>query len=375
MERNYPASLFYDIPTGGARPNEEFERPNTYLDKLGAQRAEHPPVNWDDQPAKLGITPNILNDPAFSQYDLSQLRGFKQDPKLRDKTDLGIASSPSTAYGYTYIPDKSPYDPNKVYIRDYGELGIGNLKMATGPGAEQTKQGNINKEIASTIAHEFRHNIFDEPGYSDILDKAYDKLGGTMGRHEIEEYVNRAADAELIPGDWDWAEFDIPKSLQQHQKAFNARQLSMYDSPPINTTDIFNQAAKEFFKRVKYNKMSKAQKQTQMQKTIQQAEAAAAAKAKADAAAQAQAQASQRQADQARISRAYREETGGQAGSYAPGGGSGAHAADASGSTYSDPFDPGGGEARGGFIDGTNRRRNYLDGGLIDFFRYGGFIG
>jgi len=99
------------------------------------------------------------------------------------------------------------------------------------------------------------------------------------------------------------------------------------------------------------------------------------AKAKAAAAAQAQAQASQRQADQARISRAYREETGGQAGSYAPGGGSGAHAADASGSTYSDPFDPGGGEARGGFIDGTNRRRNYLDGGLIDFFRYGGFIG
>jgi len=105
------------------------------------------------------------------------------------------------------------------------------------------------------------------------------------------------------------------------------------------------------------------------------ADAAAAAAAKADAAEQAQAQASQRQADQARISRAYREETGGQAGSYAPGGGSGAHAADASGSTYSDPFDPGGGEARGGFIDGTNRRRNYLDGGLIDFFRYGGFIG
>jgi len=104
-------------------------------------------------------------------------------------------------------------------------------------------------------------------------------------------------------------------------------------------------------------------------------EAKAKAKAKADAAAQAQAQASQRQADQARVSRAYREETGGQAGSYAPGGGSGAHAADASGSTYSDPFDPGGGEAQGGFIDGTNRRRNYLNGGLINFFKYGGFIG
>ena len=131
-------------------------------------------------------------------------------------------------------------------------------------------------------------------------------------------------------------------------------------------------AAGQWYQQQKYRKMSQAKKQAQMQQTIRQHEAAEAAKQKAQA--QAQAQASQRQADQARISRAYREETGGQAGSYAPGGGSGAHAADASGSTYSDPFDPGGGEAQGGFIDGTNRRRNYFNGGLIDFFRYGGFI-
>jgi len=70
-------------------------------------------------------------------------------------------------------------------------------------------------------------------------------------------------------------------------------------------------------------------------------------------------------ADQARIDRAYREDTGGDAGSYAPGGGSGAHAADASGSTYSDPFDPGGGEKDGGFIDGSNRRVPFFYGGLL----------
>jgi hypothetical protein len=63
-----------------------------------------------------------------------------------------------------------------------------------------------------------------------------------------------------------------------------------------------------------------------------------------------EAQRSQKAADAARVARAYREETGGQAGSYAPGGGSGAHAADRSGSTYSDPFDPGGGEKEGGLI-------------------------
>jgi len=65
---------------------------------------------------------------------------------------------------------------------------------------------------------------------------------------------------------------------------------------------------------------------------------------------QAEAQSAQAGRDQSRIDRAYIEETGGQAGSYGPGGGSGAHAADASGSTYSDPFDPGGGEKEGGLI-------------------------
>ena len=75
----------------------------------------------------------------------------------------------------------------------------------------------------------------------------------------------------------------------------------------------------------------------------------------------------QRQADQARIERAYREETGGQAGSYGPGGDSGRQF-DSSGAEvgYNDPFDPGGGEKDGGFIDGTNRRIDFMMGGLAD---------
>ena len=72
----------------------------------------------------------------------------------------------------------------------------------------------------------------------------------------------------------------------------------------------------------------------------------------------------QRRADLERIERAYRQDTGSGGGSYAPGGGSGSHAPDASGSTYSDPFDPGGGEKDGGHIDGTNRRR-YGMGGIV----------
>ena len=43
----------------------------------------------------------------------------------------------------------------------------------------------------------------------------------------------------------------------------------------------------------------------------------------------------------------------------------GEHRADESGSTYSDPFDPGGGEKEGGFIDGSNRRAGYRGGQLV----------
>ena len=68
-----------------------------------------------------------------------------------------------------------------------------------------------------------------------------------------------------------------------------------------------------------------------------------------------------------RVDRAYREETGGQAGSYGPGGDSGRQF-DSSGAEvgYNDPFDPGGGEKDGGFIDGTNRRIDFMMGGLAD---------
>jgi len=59
---------------------------------------------------------------------------------------------------------------------------------------------------------------------------------------------------------------------------------------------------------------------------------------------QREAQESQKQADQARINRAYREETGGQGGSYATG--ESGIQRDSRGREvgYNDPFDPGGGE-------------------------------
>ena len=258
---NFPANYGYSIPTGGAKPNEWYERPSTYLNTLGAQRTEHPPVGWDDQPAQLGINPDMLNDPAFSEYDLSQLRSYKQDPRLRDEMDLGIVGTESASKfattpehhastaGFTYVPE-SIYDPNKVYVDRLNEL-----KMAVGPGAEQTKQGNINKEIASTISHEFRHNLFDQPEYSGIIDDLYNKFDGAISRYDLEEYVNRAADVQLMPESW------LQSTLGSFQKGYN-RNEQMWTGRPehlsqINTTARFNQAAKEFFKRVRREKLKR----------------------------------------------------------------------------------------------------------------------
>jgi len=258
---NFPASVGYTIPTGGAKPNEWYERANTYLNKLGAQRTEYPPVNWDDPPAKLAMSPNILNDPAFSEYDLSQLRSYKQDPRLRDEMDLGIVGTESASKfattpehhastaGFTYMPGLSPYDPNKVYVDE-----LNKLKMAVGPGVEQTKQGIKNKEIASTISHEFRHNMFDDPKYSGIIDDLYNKFDGTISRYDLEEYVNRAADVQLMPESW------LQGTLDSFQKRYNRDQR--WTGRPehlsqINTTARFNQAAKEFFEKVRRQKLKR----------------------------------------------------------------------------------------------------------------------
>ena len=74
-----------------------------------------------------------------------------------------------------------------------------------------------------------------------------------------------------------------------------------------------------------------------------------------------QAQRDQERSNINRVDRAYREETGGQGGSYATG-----ESGKQSDGSYNDPFDPGGGEKDGGFIDGTNRRMDFMMGGLTD---------
>ena len=123
--------------------------------------------------------------------------------------------------------------------------------------------------------------------------------------------------------------------------------------------DVFSITNLSPFQLAKYNQ-AKTEKQKFIDSAIYKAQEEQ-RKKEAEALLQKQraAQAAQRQSDQARIDRAYREETGGQAGSYATG-----ESGVQSDGSYNDPFDPGGGEKDGGFIDGTNRRK-YDDGGRV----------
>ena len=287
-ELGFPASYGYKIPTGGAKPNIEYERPNTYLDALGAQRTDYPPVGWDDQSAKVAMHPDILNDPAFSEYDPNLLRSFEQDPLLRDEIALGIVGTKSASEfatspadhakysGFTYTP-MSVYDPNKVYVK-----GLDKLKRAVGPLAEQTKQGNINKQIATTIAHEYRHNMFDDPKYSGIIDAAYDRFGGWEGnisRYDLEEYITRAADVQLDPENWKQSTLDAyedeynemltdPESWIENEELYGRyvpdwkkKELLARKMPAhltrMNTTKKFNQAARDFFEKVRREKLKR----------------------------------------------------------------------------------------------------------------------
>jgi hypothetical protein len=140
------------------------------------------------------------------------------------------------------------------------------------------------------------------------LDKAYDKRRETISKTLKDKYNMSDEDIEAaLAGEYEGdVETDLIKRLDllnKSQNLFNKRK----DAADI----IFNRKVEE-----------------RQQKALEKQRAA-----------QAAAQAAQRQSDQSRINRAYREETGGQGGSYA----TGKSGVQKDGS-YNDPFDPGGGE-------------------------------
>jgi len=343
-----------------ANPLDKFNaRNNSFMDNVKANVSNVLNANpigdfkRNISDAYTGSLNKILDEPLAHKLDVDTRGMYYGSPTTKEiydyRSDIGTLGNIRHATTTAQYKDKIAQGLVPEHMKNIGAK----------PGFVENLIGGVGANILG-LGHEFEGLTKDwsqikDPNFwkatgEDVLANLYGSIKGKTGVSEQEIYDsmlgNFIYDEGIMSNVLDWGTITGDKE----KKGMSLQRFK-------NIYEI------------------KKNRQQRIWKATREAEAAAATKAKAKAKADAAAQASQRQADQARISRAYREETGGQAGSYAPGGGSGAHAADASGSTYSDPFDPGGGEARGGFIDGTNRRRNYLDGGLIDFFRYGGFIG
>ena len=191
-----------------------------------------------------------------------------------------------------------------VFVDDIG-------RIVAGPGGYNTPEGIM----AGYNANKMTEQTFDKRT-GNIAETLQDKYGVDISQLTDEELAN----------------FD-PNS-----PAYNL----------VNRVNLINQAKQNFIKT--QNKAAEIARFEEQQR-----------KERAFQAQLNQQQRDQRQSDLNRIDRAYREETGGQGGSYATG-----ESGVQSDGSYNDPFDPGGGEKDGGFIDGTNRRMDFMMGGLAD---------
>ena len=150
------------------------------------------------------------------------------------------------------------------------------------------------------------------------LDKSYDKRRERIAKTLRTKYRDQLSDEDIeaaLAGEY---EGDMP-----------INPATGLPTDLINRIDLLNKSQNLFNKRknaadIIFNRKVEERQQKALEK---------------QRAAQAAAQAAQRQSDQSRINRAYREETGGQGGSYA----TGKSGVQKDGS-YNDPFDPGGGE-------------------------------
>jgi hypothetical protein len=318
-----------------------------------------------------GQNANTVYNQAFKDLNDPSLKGMSNDfvgKKAQDVMDYANESIMDYRQNYgaqgQYI---SPYEDSM----DLGYQGtLGNKGMLN---RFKNKVGDVAKFAGGLLP--FPLNLATK-----FLPKQEDRGpgGGTYGIAGLsdaqkEQYNALAGQGMLFNGQNGFKtltgkNFNAKNYAQGQIDIYNKKQKKQGKSFAEMTEDEI--AALTGFQKKQYLEASAMYKTTKAQQDkINDRNAAEAAAAAAGG--NRSAQDRQRQQDDARIERAYREDTGGNAGSYSPGGGSGSHAPDASGSTYSDPFDPGGGEKDGGFIDGSNRRTDYMEGGRAGYF-FGG---
>ena len=262
----------------------------------------------------------------------------------------------------TPTPDPDP-DPTPDPTPDPGIPSIVNQNDRPGEGANfATTPGNkygLNKDTMQTQMV----TVADGMGGTKLVEMTTaESAGGIRKNMKTGKNINHAGLNIKTPMTMAFDFLSGKKNTDDDEFLEDGSIIGTFNNPNIKNKSIFQKIKSDLATKKEQSLLTaELQKQKELKAQIEREQKAS--------------QDRQAAADQARIDRAYRQDTGGQAGSYAPGGGSGSHAPDASGSTYSDPFDPGGGEKDGGYIDGTNRRKtNYFKGGSVRKYFKGGIV-
>ena len=145
-----------------------------------------------------GLGPYMAKDPLWNTYDLANnmnlIKSFAQDPQLLD-TDIhekmDLLQEKAGAFGYTRpYTSALGHSADEVYIRDLNKFV--NQPDVLNPNT----MGNIyeqNKRIGDVVSHELRHQLMQEPKFRSIREERNDLLY-PAGVESPEEVFNRFLD-------------------------------------------------------------------------------------------------------------------------------------------------------------------------------------
>jgi len=148
---------------------------------------------------KTGITQLLENRPIVKGglLDLDMVRPFHAYPTPEKTTSL---DNPNY-YGFVETPRyhmNKPKGPPMGLAKEFGAdpflyvKDVEKFQPEWTPGA--TEESRLNKQLADTIAHEGRHKLFNEPRFDKILDMLNASDLGGVGKDYLEEEFNRYLD-------------------------------------------------------------------------------------------------------------------------------------------------------------------------------------
>jgi len=268
-----------------------------YIDQINAMRRTNPNFNsYTDQDLKQMIDMGAFS--KRSNFEVPEKTGILQSIKDGGSKLLDFIKGGGVVGNLIkgILPEQ---DPRAIFMRDYyggedgsnltssGSIASGLMKdynPVSGGGLYTLTGGRYGDEPTYGLQNAYEKRINN---IRDMLTDKYSGISADMTDEELEKYMSTPEGMKAL-------RLNVPGHSTAIERYFKLKQEKAREAEALRiSTEARQRAAQE----------------------------------------------SQRQADQARRNRAYREETGGQGGSYSTG-----ESGQQSDGSYNDPFDPGGGE-------------------------------